>query len=470
VIKMVIVKQLRGQLCIALLGLLVLSVPTQAAHRVLLFNQNAMDKVLEMWPDYVESVNNQARGMENAGARGAINQAPLRAHLGQLLREQPTPAQFGDGFKKLMKDHFLPAGRTTFGSRVNTNAQVSAYHYMLREDGRFPVRHAFSLDLARQAIPESAAAGFYEHRGAMWNTIEANHWLWLHGMSAEGDWDAPNRACMGDDLAVKAGVEVRQVKEIIEICPDFNAPTVQALMRGVRSGWRFAGVHGNGSHAIRLFVQKLEEHMKANPKVMTLDFVREARHGFAHGTLVGAVPEVVESILKYNLYIPIDAARSMTIEAAGCRQNYVEACIGFMAPIKTLLDQGVKVVGEAEVVETNPETYFNRLDVYVNREVTHVGGHDYGPPDDPKDGSIYNLDEGVDRVVALKLFTHRSSEFLYAETKVGSLEVGKMADFIVSDKPYLSGTDREIRDNKVVMTVLAGKTEYKDPDYKPVTR
>jgi predicted amidohydrolase YtcJ len=53
---------------------------------------------------------------------------------------------------------------------------------------------------------------------------------------------------------------------------------------------------------------------------------------------------------------------------------------------------------------------------------------------------------------------------------VGSLEVGKMADFIVSDKPYLSGPDREIRDNKVVMTVLAGKTEYKDPDYKPVTR
>ena len=464
------VKKLRGQLCIALFGFVVLIMPAQAAHRVLLFNENAMDKILEMWPDYVESVNNQARGMEKAGLRGAINQAPLRAHLGQLLREQPTPAQFADGFKMLMNDHFLPAGRTTFGSRVNTNAQVSAYHYMLREDGRFPVRHAYSLDLARQAIPESAAAGFYEHRGAMWDTIESNPWLWLHGMSAEGDWDAPNRGCMGDDLAVRAGVEKRQVKEILEICPDFNAPSVQSLMRGVRSGWRFAGVHGIGSHAIRLFVEKLEEHMKANPKVLTLDYVRESRHGFAHGTMVGAVPEVVESVLKYNLYVPIDAARSLSIEPDNCRQNYVEACINFLAPIKTLLDKGVKVVGEAEVVSTNPETYFNRIDVYVNREISNLDGHDYGPPDNPEDGTVYVAEEGVDRVVALKLFTHRSSEFLYAETKVGSLEVGKLADFIVTDKPFLSGPDREIRDNKVVMTVLAGKTEYKDPEYNPVAR
>jgi predicted amidohydrolase YtcJ len=304
----------------------------------------------------------------------------------------------------------------------------------------------------------------------MWDTIEANPWLWLHGMSAEGDWDAPNRGCLGDDLAVKPGVEVRQVKEILEICPDFNAPSVQALMRGLRSGWRWAGVHGVGTHAVRLFVQKLEEAMAANPKFLTLDYVREARHGFAHGTMIGAVPDMVESIKKYNLYIPIDAARSLAIEPDNCRQNYVEACFDFLAPVKTLLDLGVNVVGEAEVVRTNPETYFNRLDVYVNREISNLEGHDYGPPDNPEDGTVYKPEEGVDRVVALKLFTHRSSEFLLAETKVGSLEVGKYADFVVTDRPYLSGPDREIRDNKIIMTVLAGQRAYKDPEYSPVSR
>jgi hypothetical protein len=450
--------------------ILLLSTSVQASHRALLFNEAAFDKVLEMWPDYVQSVNNQARGMDNPGERGLITQSPLRSHLGQLLREQPTPAQYGDGFKKLINEVYLTGGMTTFGSRVNTNSQISAYHYMLRKDGRLPIRHAYAYDLARQAIPTAAAAGMNEYSGAMWDSIEANPWLWLHGMASEGDWDAPNRGCLQDDLPVKPGVDVRQIKEIIEICPDFNAATVQSLMRGIRAGWRFAGVHGVGSHAIRLFVQNLEGHMKANPKVLTLDYVRKSRHGFAHGTMTGAVPDVVESMLKYNLYLPINLRRALAIEPENCRANYVEACFKFIGPVKTLLDQGVKVVGEFEIGNPNPETYYDILDVYVNREVEIGAGTEATAPERYGDGEVFNPEEGVDRVVALKLFTYRSAEFLYAESKIGSLEVGKLADFVVTDKPYLSGPDREIRDNKTILTVLAGERRYQDPEYKPVVR
>ena len=448
-------KRLISGFFLTLVVTLLLAPAAQAAHRALLFNQFAMDKVLEMWPDLVESVNNQARGMENPGERGLITQSPLRSHLGQLLREQPTPAQYGDGFKMLVEEEYHPKGMTTFGSRLNTNDQVTAYHYLLREDGRLPIRFAYSLDLARQAIPSSAAAGFYEHRGAMWDSIESNPWLWLHGMSAEGDWDAPNRGCMGDDLAVKPGVEVRQVKEILEICPDFNASTVQALVRGVRSGWRFAGVHGVGTNAIKLFVQKLEEAMRANPDFLTLDYVRESRHGFAHGTMIGAVPDMMEQAVHYNLFIPIALGRSLEIEPDNCRQNYVEACFDFLGPIKTLLENGVNVVGES-----HEPTFFGDMDIFVNRTLLR-GEHA---------GETFNPDEAVDRIVALKLFTIRSAEFLYAESKVGSLEVGKYADFIVTAKPFLSGPDREVHENKVVLTVQAGRTAYKDPDYNPVRR
>ncbi len=444
------------QIIFSLILLFTVSIPaSQAAHRALLFNQFAMDKVLEMWPDLVESVNNQARGMENPGERGLITQSPLRAHLAQLLREQPTPMQYGDGFKMLVEKEYHPKGMTTFGSRLNTNQQITAYNYMLRTEGRLPLRFAFSWDLARQPIPSSAAAGFYEHRGAMWETIEVNPWFWLHGMSAEGDWDAPNRGCMGDDLAVKPGVEESQVKEILEICPDFNAPTVQALVRGVRSGWRFAGVHGVGSHAIRIFVQKLEEAMAMKPEFMNLDFVRNSRHGFAHGTMVGAVDDVMEAALKYNLFIPIALGRSLEIEPDNCRQNYVEACFNFLGPIRTLIDNGVNVVGES-----HEPTYFMDMDIFVNRTLLR-GDHQ---------GEMFTPEESIDRVVALKLFTYRSAVFLYAESKVGSLEVGKFADFIVTDKPFLSGPDREIHDNKIALTVQADEIVYKDPDYNPVRR
>jgi predicted amidohydrolase YtcJ len=455
---------------ITFLGMLFLNTSVQASHRAILFNEFAMEKVLEIWPDFVQSVDNQARGVENHGARGLITQSPLRAHLGQLLREQPTPAQYGDGFKKLVSDHYITAGMTAFASRLNTADQVTAYHYLLRKDGQLPVRFAYAYDLARQAIPTAASAGLNEYTGAMWDTIEANPWLWLHGMASEGDWDAPNRGCLQDDLPVKPGVDERQVKEIIEICPDFNSATVNALLRGIKAGWRYAAVHGVGSHGIRLFVQKLEEQIAANPKVLTMDYVRNSRHGFAHGTMTGAVPDVVESILKYNLHVPINLRRALAIEPDNCRQNYVEACFKFIGPVKTLLDQGVKVVGEFEMGRPDPETYYDILDVYVNREIEVGAGTEATAPERYGEGEVYNPEEAVDRVVALKLFTYRAAEFLLAETKIGSLEVGKLADFVVVDKPYLSGPDREIRDNKTVMTVLAGQRAYKDPAYNPVVR
>jgi predicted amidohydrolase YtcJ len=124
------------------------------------------------------------------------------------------------------------------------------------------------------------------------------------------------------------------------------------------------------------------------------------------------------------------------------------------------------VVGEAEIGHPDPETYFDLFDVYVNREI----GDDGRAPVNYGEGTIYGADEGVDRITALKLFTFRSAEFLYAESRVGSLEPGKYADFVVIEKDYLSGPDTEVKDNKVIMTVLAGEVEYQDQEYKPEVR
>ena len=452
--------------CVIVIGSLAVGSSAMASHRVMLFNEKAMEKILDVWPDFEESVNNQARGIDDPGGRGIILQSPLRAHLNQLLREQPTPEQFGFGFKRLVREYYHRAGMTTFGSRLNTSEQVTAYNYLLRRDGKLPIRFAYSYDLARQPMARVSAAALYESIGTLWQTIDSNPWLWMHGMSSEGDWDAPNRGCLGDDLPVKAGVDKRRVKEILEICPDFDSATVQALMRGLRSGWRFAGVHGVGSKALKIFVEKLEEQMQKNPGVLSMEYVLNMRNGFAHGTMTGALPEVVADLKKYNLYLPINARRALAIEPANIDQHYGEPGYAFLAPIKTLLDQGVNVVGEAEIVLPNPSTYLGLLDIYVNREI----GDDGQVPDVAGSGTVYGPEEGIDRVVALKLFTHKSAEFLYAESMVGSLEPGKYADFIVVESDYLSGPDAQIKNNKVIMTVQGGKTVYQDKEYIPEVR
>jgi hypothetical protein len=112
---------------VALLALTI-GAPSVASHRVILFNEKAMEKVLDMWPDFVIAVNNQARGVDDPGGRGIILQSPLRAHLNQLLREQPTPEQYGFGFKQLVSDYLPVAqGRQAADSlRVQLRSRSSA--------------------------------------------------------------------------------------------------------------------------------------------------------------------------------------------------------------------------------------------------------------------------------------------------------------------------------------------------------
>ena len=48
-----------------LMILLCLAVSVQASHRVIMFNDMATEKILDMWPDFEDSVDSQARGMES---------------------------------------------------------------------------------------------------------------------------------------------------------------------------------------------------------------------------------------------------------------------------------------------------------------------------------------------------------------------------------------------------------------------
>jgi len=168
--------------------------------------------------------------------------------------------------------------------------------------------------------------------------------------------------------------------------------------------------------------------------------------------------------------VPINLRRALANEPDNVRQNYGEPGWKFLGLLKTLLDVGENVVGGGEIGHPTSETYFDSMDVYVNREMEKGLETERTAPAKFDEGEVFSLEEGVDRMVAMKLFTIRSAEFHYPEDRIGSLEVGKYTDFTVIDKDYLSGPDTKVRDNKVLMTILAGEARYKDPGYTPVER
>ena len=83
---------------------------------------------------------------------------------------------------------------------------------------------------------------------------------------------------------------------------------------------------------------------------------------------------------------------------------------------------------------------------------------------DPAAGAKYagrlSTDPGLTLPQALRAITAGSAYELHAEREVGSLEVGKLADFIVLDRNVFKIPPREVADVQVLLTVVGGKTVH----------
>jgi predicted amidohydrolase YtcJ len=72
-------------------------------------------------------------------------------------------------------------------------------------------------------------------------------------------------------------------------------------------------------------------------------------------------------------------------------------------------------------------------------------------------GQQVNPDQHLTRQEALRLFTRNNAWFLKMEDRIGSIEVGKYADFAVLDRDYFTVPDVEIKKVRAVMTYVNGK-------------
>ena len=75
-------------------------------------------------------------------------------------------------------------------------------------------------------------------------------------------------------------------------------------------------------------------------------------------------------------------------------------------------------------------------------------------------GGVLEPGEALTREQALRLYTINNAYLHREEKEKGSLEVGKWADFILIDRDYLMCPMDEVREVKVLKTVLGGKVVY----------
>lgn len=95
----------------------------------------------------------------------------------------------------------------------------------------------------------------------------------------------------------------------------------------------------------------------------------------------------------------------------------------------------------------NPYNPFLGMWVTLSRRAKHY------------DGQLH-AEEALSREQALRFYTSNNAYLLFREEQTGSLEPGKLADFIVLDKDILTCPLGEVKTIRVLQTYVGGKRVF----------
>ncbi len=119
------------------------------------------------------------------------------------------------------------------------------------------------------------------------------------------------------------------------------------------------------------------------------------------------------------------------------------------------IDVGMKPVIELDSRLKADKNAFYYTQILVTREAA---------------GRIWNLQEKIDRVTALKMFTRWAAEYVLRENVLGSIEPGKWADLMVLDRDYMTIPENEISKTQVLLTMVGGRIAYEMPAIRGVAK
>jgi predicted amidohydrolase YtcJ len=116
-------------------------------------------------------------------------------------------------------------------------------------------------------------------------------------------------------------------------------------------------------------------------------------------------------------------------------------------PTKTMIDKlGLDSLGAGTDFPVNPINPLLNMYIMVTRK-------------DPN-GNVYGASEAITREQALRLYTSAASRYMFEEGHKGTLEPGKLADFVVLSADYMSVPEDQIKDIKAAITVVGGKIVF----------
>jgi hypothetical protein len=179
--------------------------------------------------------------------------------------------------------------------------------------------------------------------------------------------------------------------------------------------------------------------------------VRDARPCITHSNFIP--PGTYDKIKQIGIVLDLQPAW-LWLDGATLEKQFGYQRLTNFQPYKTLFDRGILVGGGSDHMlkigsfrSTNPYNPFLGMWITLTRQPRWT--------DKP-----LHPEQRISREQALRLYTINNATLTFSEKDKGSLEPGKLADFIVIDRDFMSCPLNDVKDTHVEQTWLGGKLVY----------
>lgn len=199
-------------------------------------------------------------------------------------------------------------------------------------------------------------------------------------------------------------------------------------------GWQL-GIHAIGDAAVQMVVHELERILDELP--------RDDHRHYLHHVSVKPPQEIIEAMARLGIGVASQPSFTVGLGAfaaeslAGQREET-------MNPTKSLLDAGVWVSWGSDGAPYGP-----RVSLWTG--ITRKGWDD----------RVYGAEEAVSRVEAVRLHTWGPAYQTFSEDVKGTIEAGKLADFVVLGQDLFSIDADQIRYVEILATIVGGREIYR---------
>jgi hypothetical protein len=182
--------------------------------------------------------------------------------------------------------------------------------------------------------------------------------------------------------------------------------------------------------------------------------VRDRRPCLSHSSFMSA--EAIEKMRQVGIVADLQPAW-LYLDGVTLLAQFGDKRLTYFHPYRTLFDRGVVVGGGSDHMQKlgslrsiNPYNPFLGMWIVLARQPRWT--------DKP-----LHPEQRLTREEAVRLYTINNAYLTFEERQKGSLEAGKLADFIVLDRDILTCPVDEVKDAKVRETWLGGRQVYKAP-------